>query len=318
MKPPPLWRVTLRPARRWQRQPIAAPVIALAALTIGCQRPPAPGCDDMFPAWSPDGRRVVFTSTRTGDPEIFVMTVGGSEPALRLTHTPGRDAHPSFSPDGTTIAFQSPREPGGHTNLYLMNADGSDQRRLTSHSGFAGVPVWSPGGRRIAYQWTPELSVANWRLMLLDMEPGAEPRPLTDGAANDQVINWAPDGRGFAFHSDRTGVNQVYTLALDGAVRQLTDDAAPSQSAAWSPDGTLIAFRSDRDGATRAVYAVQADGTGTRRIGSLAGEHGIPFFSPDGTRLLATRAGASGSEIVTLRLSDGAEEPLSRCVPAGR
>ena len=82
-----------------------------------------------------------------------------------------------------------------------MNADGSSQRRITAHRGFAGVPVWSPDGRRLAYQWRPETAGAQWQLMLMNVDPPGAPEALTDGAANDQVPNWAPDGKRSVFYS---------------------------------------------------------------------------------------------------------------------
>jgi dipeptidyl aminopeptidase/acylaminoacyl peptidase len=95
-------------------------VVARLFSTAGAQAPKA--FDDMWPAWSPDGRFIVFSSTRDGDPEIYVMTSTGTSPR-RLTTSPGRDAHPSWSPDGTKIVFQSPRQ-DGHTQIFVMDADG--------------------------------------------------------------------------------------------------------------------------------------------------------------------------------------------------
>ena len=138
--------------------------------------------DDMWPAWSPDGRRIVFSSTRDGDPEVYVMNADGSEPR-RLTTTPGRDAHPSWSPDGRTIAFQSPRQ-DGHTRLFLMNPDGSQQRALTQNTGFCGVPVWSPDGKRIAYQCTEDVQRTGtgkpWQLFIIDVDGGARAAILAE------------------------------------------------------------------------------------------------------------------------------------------
>lgn len=285
---------------------VVFPFMALA----GRAQTPAP-CSDVWPAWSPDGKAIVFVSDRTGDPEVYVGPLGGVEPK-RLTFTPGRDAHPSFSPDGKRIAFQSPRE-GAHTNLYLMNADGSDQQRITSHEGFAGMPVWSPDGTRLAYQWTPDLKSQKWRLMLLRVGSNEAPRQLTDGSAHDQVINWAPDGTRFVFHSDRTGKNQLYTMTLDGSVARLMTTASDDRSGAWSPDGKRIAFMSDRESDPAGIFVVKADGTDARRLGMLTPGHGVPFFSPDGSRVLATPRGADGPEVVALRLSDGGLERLSRC-----
>jgi len=70
--------------------------------------PPRLVGNDDFPAWSPDGKKIVFMSDRDGDIEIYVVNADGTH-LKRLTHAPGRDAHPAFSRDGRKIAFQSPR-----------------------------------------------------------------------------------------------------------------------------------------------------------------------------------------------------------------
>jgi Tol biopolymer transport system component len=291
---------------------IAGVMVAVAAVAAAGAGQAPLTCDDVWPAWSPDGRRVVFASNRTGDFEIYVLTLGSSGVPVRLTSAPGRDAHPMFSPDGTRIAFQSPREPGGHTNLYLMRADGTDQRRLTTHAGFAGVPAWSPDGRRVLYQWTPTFGSVKWRVMLLALD-GSAPRELTDGTANDQVPNWAPDGRRFVFFSDRSGRDQLYSMTLDGAIAPLTTGNAANRSGAWSPDGRRIAFKSERTGPQAATFLMNADGTDQRRLGTIDSGHGVPFFSPDGRQVLITKTGEYGVEIWSLRVSDGSATRVSGC-----
>ena len=276
------------------------------------QRGEAGPCNDQWPAWAPDGRRIVFVSDRTGDPEIYTLRFAGTAP-VRLTHIPGRDSHPSYSPDGKRIAFQSPRD-GQHTNIYLMNADGSRQERITNHAGFAGVPVWSPDGKFLAYQWRPEGEGARWRLMLLSLSGDRVPRPLTDGTANDQVVNWSPNGQRVVFYSDRTGINQLYVMNRDGSdVARVTTTTAEDRTAAFSPDGASIAFMSERDGTPAGIYVMQADGSGVRRVGNLRPGHGVPFFSPDGSRVLATVTDNTGAAIWSVRVSDGSAERLSSC-----
>jgi TolB protein len=282
--------------------------VGSAAWVIAAALQPAVRCNDQWPQWSPDGRAIVFTSDRTGDPEVFVLDLGARTPR-QLTHTPGRDAHPSFAPDGRLIAFQSPRG-DGHTNLYTMKHDGSDPRKITSHQGFAGVPVWSPDGTTIAYQWRPKLQAETWRLMLLDVASGRTEQ-ISDGTANDQVPNWAPDGR-LIFYSDRTGRNQLYVRAADGSVHRLTSSGSDDRGAAWSRDGRQIAFMSDRAGSP-GIYLMNADGSGTRRLGTIAPEHGVPFFSPDGSRILATPMADGGQAIWSLSVKDGSREVLSTC-----
>ena len=82
-----------------------------------------------------------------------------------------------------TIAFQSPRQ-DGHTRLFLMNADGSHQRALTQNTGFCGVPVWSPDGKRIAYQCTEDAQRTGtgkpWQLFVIDVDGGKAAAILAD------------------------------------------------------------------------------------------------------------------------------------------
>lgn len=134
------------------RSRLAALAVAAVGLVVRVTTEQAAPRGDVFGRWSPDGGRIVFTSDRSGDPEIYVMAADGTG-LTRLTDAPGRDAHPDFSPDGRQIAFQSPRA-GDGTHLYVMRAGGADQRRITSLSGFSGVPVWSPDGSRLAFQRT--------------------------------------------------------------------------------------------------------------------------------------------------------------------
>src|SRR5688572_13782771 len=102
------------------RKFIALMLLACAANIAKSQTPGV--SNSMFPQWSHDGRRIVFTSDRDGDPEIYVMNSDGSSP-VRLTNSKGRDAHPIFSRDGKRIVFQSPRGNGVDTNIYVMNSD---------------------------------------------------------------------------------------------------------------------------------------------------------------------------------------------------
>lgn len=91
--------------------------------------------DDRVPSWSPDGRYIAFISDRSdgGDWDIYVMSAEGEDVELiRLTESPGDDQNPSWSLDGTKILFDSDRE--GNRELYIMDADGSNQQRLTENS----------------------------------------------------------------------------------------------------------------------------------------------------------------------------------------
>jgi TolB protein len=280
-------------------------LLVCAAITITAQDTPTT-YDDMWPAWSPDGRKIVFVSTRDRDPEIYVMDADGSQ-ARRLTAVPGRDAHPYWSPDGSKIVFQSPRE-NGHTRIFLMNADGSAQRAITKNEGFCGVPVWSPDGRTIVFQCTSDLARtaadAPWKLFAVAAD-GGEPRQLTAGPGNDQVPNWAPDGRRLVFYSNRSGIDQLYVMDADGgSATRLTATAWANRAASWSPDGRSLVFHSERHGSPSDIYRMEMGATEPTRLTSSGPGHGVPYFSPDARSIVYQSRSANGQRI-SLMNADG-------------
>ena len=110
---------------------------------------------DNFPAWSPTGDLIAFTGKRDGDFDIYTIRADGSA-LKRLTTTPGNDAHCVWSPDGKHLLFSSARfgfkdeaplgdnSPQPYGELFVMNADGSDQRPLTDNQWEEATPAWEP------------------------------------------------------------------------------------------------------------------------------------------------------------------------------
>jgi TolB protein len=93
--------------------------------------------DDAGPAWSPDSRQIAFTSNRNADWEICVMNADGGKPR-NLTRSPKWDDSAAWSPDGQSIVFSSGRDADGDGAIYIMDADGNNQRRLTNNPGAGG------------------------------------------------------------------------------------------------------------------------------------------------------------------------------------
>ena len=281
----------------------------VVAAPCAAQQPPAKH-NDMFGAWSPDGRQIAFTSDRSGDPEIYVANADGSG-LRRLTDTPGRDAHPSWAANGKTILFQSPRA-GGDVQIYRMNADGTDQRRLAETKGFCGVPVESPNARHIAFQCSNALkdfgsAEAPWRIYMLDSDQ-AEPRLISTGPGNDQVPNWSPDGRRLIYFSDRTGINQLYELnTRRGTTSQRSFEPDSHGAATYSPDGRRIAVMRSRPGGKGNVYAIGPKGR-VIRITDSGPDFGMAVWSRDGKRLLFQMPTPDGVRLF-IAPSDGSEKP---------
>jgi Tol biopolymer transport system component len=238
--------------------------------------------------------------------------------------TPPSDVHdgaPSWSPDSRRLLFTV--EQNGQTDIFVMNADGTDRRQLTHTDANEASPVFSPDGSQIAFDTDRD---GNSEIYVMDAA-GTHPRRLTDHPAQDRAPSWSPDGRQIAFMSDRearpdsqifvmnadgTGVKRVtgrgsawtpqfspdgreiaaqidrdvYVVDLaSGTERRLTYDPNNGMSPAWSPDGRQLVFLSTRNQRLE-LFTMQADGTDQALLVSLSAASAIdPRWSPDGTRV---------------------------------
>jgi len=133
---------------------------------------------DFYPDWSPDGARIAFSSSRGGSDDVWVIDLGTRRLA-RLTNEPGRDFAPAWSPDGKRIAFVADRADSWRDRLlgdpdldvWLMNADGSAQRRLTTNEGTDRCVAWSPDGTCVVYS-SARPGDAGERLLVLGADGG--------------------------------------------------------------------------------------------------------------------------------------------------
>jgi len=178
------------------------------------------------------------------------------------------------------IAFDSNRD--GNDEIYVMNADGTGQTRLTNNAASDVGPAWSPDGTKIAFNRGFDIFVMN--------ADGSSQIRLTSSAAMNIAPAWSPDGTKIAFHSSRDGNFEIYVMNADGSnPTRLTSNAAGDFAPAWSPDGQRIVFRSNRDG-NNEIYVMAKDGTGQTRVTVNPADDQEPKFSGDGTKIIFTRA----------------------------
>jgi Tol biopolymer transport system component/putative hemolysin len=191
-----------------------------------------PDVDEGFPAWSPDGTHIAFTSRRDGNNEIYVMKADGTQ-AARWTDNPADDFAPAWSPDGTQIAFVSDRDrEAGIYDLYLMDVVSTAVTRLTNDEAIDYSPAWSPDGTRIAFRSHHD-GPADIYVINID---GTGLTNLTDDPADDWAPTWSPDGILIAFQTNRDGNWEIYTMAADGSgATNLTNDPANDQMPFWRP-----------------------------------------------------------------------------------
>ncbi len=158
------------------------------------------------PAWSPDGTKIAFGSTRDTNPQIYVMDPNGSN-VVRLTHNSAADGQPAWSPDGTKIAFATDRD--GNNEIYVMNANGSVQVNLTNNAGSDLAPAWSPDGTKIAFQSDRQTNYAVW-VMNAD---GSNPTRLTSPSTPNGAPSWSPDGTRIAYEQG----GDLWVMNVDGS-----------------------------------------------------------------------------------------------------
>jgi TolB protein len=231
---------------------------------------------DLAPAWSPDGQRIVFCSTRDrGKRHLFVMDADGKN-VTQLTSGNEESRCPAWSPDGKKIAFA--RHVGFEkAQVFVMDADGKNVKNLSGDSGFSADPAWSPDGKKIAFA-SNRGAPGGFRLYVMDAD-GSNAREMP-GRANpigSIYPAWSPDGKTIAY----TGLLEwahlvILQIDADGKnLRPLAWELNKNTFCTWSPDGKLAfaSFRGDRSqiytlGSERGV--VQPQALRARVAGSMA------------------------------------------------
>lgn len=220
--------------------------------------------------------------------EIYVMLPDGADPR-RLTNNNANDSAATWSLGAKTIAFQTNRN--GYTQIFLMNADGTDQRLLAdlgvnefgAQRG-AQFPSWSPNGEQLCFS----SQVRPREIFVVDAY-GDGLTNITNNPGDDLRCDWSPLGDKIAFGSTRDGGEEIYVMNADGSeLVRLTFAAGADANPDWSPNGERVAFESNRDGNAE-IYVMNADGTQPVRLTFFDGQDTKPCWSPKGEKIVFHR-----------------------------
>jgi len=156
------------------------------------------------PAWSPNGKQIVFTSTRDGNQELYLLGADGQN-LQRITQDPGLDAHPTWTPDGQQILFATNR--WGDLELAVVDPKGEKVERLTNQKGLDDYPVCSPDGRRIAFV---SLRSGNSEIYTMPREGGPAVN-ISNDPGLDSFPSWTANGE-LSWISNRSGTFEIHVL----------------------------------------------------------------------------------------------------------
>ena len=198
----------------------------------------------------------------------------------------------------TSIAFSSDRD--GEKEIYLMDYDGFDQRRISGHRSISLSPAWSPTGDVLTY--VSYFAGSGPAIYLADIATGKKSPVVTSGSLNTSP-SFSPDGRRLAFARGLGANVEIFSCRRDGSeLKRLTTSPGIDTNPSWSPSGNELSFTSSRSGSPQ-IYIMDVEGSNQRRV-TFEGEYNDgATWSPDGTRLsYATRIQQNRFDIAILDL----------------
>jgi Tol biopolymer transport system component len=296
----------LEPLRTWS----AAEIYVMNEAATSVRRLTRNSVVDLFPAASPDGRRVVFDSTRRrteSEPyntsDLFVMNADGSDPQFLV-----RGSSATWSPDGRHIAFHASasgkglpikRDPGAATDdsdIFVLDGDDGlrshrTARNVTNNPGtIDDDPDWSPDGKKIVFtshavtdDAANSATAEIYALNILKGDSDGKAVRLTNNAEEERAPSWSPDGTRIVFCCRRGGADfEICVMNAEGtAQRSLTDNSVPDLTPTWSSDGRKIVFHRPVGGAARfQLFSMNADGTAEKQLTFPPGLNAFPNWGP--------------------------------------
>ncbi|MBI4346646.1 MAG: PD40 domain-containing protein [Elusimicrobia bacterium] len=243
----------------------------------GLHRVTSDGAIALLPRWSPDGKRVAYTSYKRGNPDLWEANLEKGATRV-LSSRQGLNLAGGFSPDGRSLVMTM--SDGKNPNIYQLDLKDLSAKALTSHFGVESSPTFSPDGNQVAFASDRS---GNPQIHILDLTTGRV-RRVTQLNWCDSP-SWSPTGEWilFAGRANPKDRMDIFIVDVTGThIRQLTHGEGSNEDPSWSPDGRFIAFTSTRGSGKRRrrLYVMDYDGSAPRAVADIPGNSSTPSWSP--------------------------------------
>jgi TolB protein len=230
-----------------------------------------------FPSWSPSGKEIVYTSYRHRNrPHLFILSRGGRSPGriLRGLDSGAPLYRGVFAPSGDRLALVM--SVNGAAEIFTVERNGEDLRRMTRNRVIDISPAWSPDGKRIAFvsdrAGTPQIYVMD--------QDGSDVRRLTFNGSYNTTPAWSPDGRWIAYETRVSSQFDIWLIDPEGGGNYpLVTHPRSDENPTWAPDSRKLAFASTRRGRSD-IYTIDLNGENLRRVTQNGGDNTSPAWGP--------------------------------------